>query len=78
MAGWGGWNRFLPEGAALAHAYSLGLGSRLKPQEHATPMASQPSTNIFIGSGPAGARPQVLELARANRHGLIAGATGTG
>ncbi|TXC71778.1 DUF853 family protein [Sphingomonas ginsenosidivorax] len=31
---------------------------------------------IFIGQG--GGRPQVLELKRANRHGLIAGATGTG
>jgi DNA helicase HerA-like ATPase len=31
--------------------------------------------NIFIG---AGAKPQYLELARANRHGLITGATGTG
>jgi DNA helicase HerA-like ATPase len=33
---------------------------------------------IFIGSGPGGAQPQQLELPRANRHGLIAGATGTG
>ena len=32
---------------------------------------------IFIGLGANGER-QVLELARANRHGLIAGATGTG
>ncbi len=40
-------------------------------------MASQP-TSIFIGSGPGGAKPQALELGRANRHGLIAGATGTG
>ena len=40
-------------------------------------MASQP-TSIFIGSGPGGAHPQSLELKRANRHGLIAGATGTG
>ncbi|WP_445193827.1 helicase HerA-like domain-containing protein [Sphingomonas sp. Tas61C01] len=31
---------------------------------------------IFIGTG--GGKPQVLELKRANRHGLIAGATGTG
>ncbi len=31
---------------------------------------------IFIGQG--GGKPQVLELKRANRHGLIAGATGTG
>ncbi len=31
---------------------------------------------IFIGS--AGGTPQVLNLRRANRHGLIAGATGTG
>ncbi len=33
---------------------------------------------ILIGSGAGGANPQRLELARANRHGLIAGATGTG
>ncbi|HET9429461.1 MAG TPA: helicase HerA-like domain-containing protein, partial [Allosphingosinicella sp.] len=41
-------------------------------------MASNPATSIFIGAGPGGARPQQLELKRANRHGLIAGATGTG
>ena len=40
-------------------------------------MASQPNS-IFIGAGPGGAQPQQLELKRANRHGLIAGATGTG
>ena len=40
-------------------------------------MADQP-TSIFIGAGPGGANPQRLELKRANRHGLIAGATGTG
>ena len=40
-------------------------------------MADQ-STNIFIGAGAGGANPQRLELKRANRHGLIAGATGTG
>ncbi len=34
--------------------------------------------SIFIGAGEAGAKPQVLNLKRANRHGLIAGATGTG
>ena len=33
---------------------------------------------IFIGAGPGGEHPQQLELSRANRHGLIAGATGTG
>ncbi|HEU5286682.1 MAG TPA: helicase HerA-like domain-containing protein [Sphingomicrobium sp.] len=33
---------------------------------------------IFIGSGAGGTDPQQLELSRANRHGLIAGATGTG
>lgn len=33
---------------------------------------------IYIGSGAGGAEPQQLELSRANRHGLIAGATGTG
>jgi len=34
--------------------------------------------SIFIGAEGGGANPQVLELSRANRHGLIAGATGTG
>ncbi|MDB5684575.1 MAG: hypothetical protein JWM75_2273 [Sphingomonas bacterium] len=34
------------------------------------------ATSIFIGRGGDG--PQCLELRRANRHGLIAGATGTG
>jgi uncharacterized protein len=33
---------------------------------------------LFIGAGPGGEYPQQLELSRANRHGLIAGATGTG
>jgi DNA helicase HerA-like ATPase len=33
---------------------------------------------IYIGAGAGGANPQQLELKRANRHGLIAGATGTG
>ncbi|MEN2787129.1 helicase HerA-like domain-containing protein [Sphingomonas qilianensis] len=43
-------------------------------------MADGPITSgpIFIGSAPGGATPQNLELKRANRHGLIAGATGTG
>ena len=36
------------------------------------------ATSIFIGSEAGGANPQALELSRANRHGLIAGATGTG
>ena len=40
-------------------------------------MGDQP-TKIFIGAGSGGANPQHLELKRANRHGLIAGATGTG
>src|SRR4029453_234084 len=40
-------------------------------------MADQPTT-IFIGAGPGGVHPQALQLSRANRHGLIAGATGTG
>jgi DNA helicase HerA-like ATPase len=35
------------------------------------------TTSIFIGANAAGLRQQ-LELKRANRHGLIAGATGTG
>ena len=34
--------------------------------------------DILIGAGPGGENPQRLDLARANRHGLIAGATGTG
>ena len=33
---------------------------------------------IFIGAQSGGGDPQYLELKRANRHGLIAGATGTG
>jgi DNA helicase HerA-like ATPase len=33
---------------------------------------------IFIGAGPGGTDAQRLQLKRANRHGLIAGATGTG
>src|SRR5687768_16433270 len=41
-------------------------------------MATQPPTSIYIGAGAGGAKPQQLELKRANRHGLIAGATGTG
>jgi uncharacterized protein len=40
-------------------------------------MAEQGSS-IFIGAGPGGTQPQALQLSRANRHGLIAGATGTG
>ena len=35
-------------------------------------------SSIFIGAESGGANPQNLELRRANRHGLIAGATGTG
>ncbi|MFZ4748455.1 MAG: helicase HerA-like domain-containing protein, partial [Sphingomonas sp.] len=34
--------------------------------------------SIFIGAASGGTQPQVLNLKRANRHGLIAGATGTG
>jgi DNA helicase HerA-like ATPase len=40
-------------------------------------MADQPSS-IYIGAGSGGVQPQALQLSRANRHGLIAGATGTG
>ena len=36
------------------------------------------SGSIFIGAEAGGKNPQRLELSRANRHGLIAGATGTG
>ena len=35
-------------------------------------------SSIFIGGRSGGGSPQCLELKRANRHGLIAGATGTG
>jgi hypothetical protein len=36
------------------------------------------SDGIFIGAGEGGVAPQRLDLRCANRHGLIAGATGTG
>ncbi len=36
------------------------------------------SDSIFIGASEGGGHPQALNLKRANRHGLIAGATGTG
>ncbi len=36
------------------------------------------STTVFIGAQSGGASPQAMVLKRANRHGLIAGATGTG
>ena len=39
---------------------------------------SDEATSIFIGAGQGGADPQHLPLRLANRHGLIAGATGTG
>jgi len=38
--------------------------------------AAPPTASILIGASPGG--PQTLALKRANRHGLIAGATGTG
>jgi hypothetical protein len=41
-------------------------------------MAGDATSSIFIGAAPGGANPQRLELSRANRHGLITGATGTG
>ena len=41
-------------------------------------MPGEPTSGIFIGCEAGGANPQQLELKRANRHGLIAGATGTG
>lgn len=41
-------------------------------------MAGDATSSIFIGAASGGANPQRLELSRANRHGLIAGATGTG
>jgi DNA helicase HerA-like ATPase len=41
-------------------------------------MADDATSGIFIGSAAGGANPQQLELKRTNRHGLIAGATGTG
>ncbi len=36
------------------------------------------ASGIFIGAAAGGANPRYLDLRRANRHGLIAGATGTG
>jgi DNA helicase HerA-like ATPase len=44
---------------------------------HFRPGAAAHMDNIFIGLGANGER-QTLRLSRANRHGLIAGATGTG
>ena len=41
-------------------------------------MADEATSGIFIGSAAGGGNPQQLELKRTNRHGLIAGATGTG
>lgn len=41
-------------------------------------MAKDTQDGIFIGANDGGAGPQFLTLKRANRHGLIAGATGTG
>lgn len=40
--------------------------------------ATVTSSELFIGAAAGGAHPQNLVLKRANRHGLIAGATGTG
>ena len=42
-------------------------------------MVQVPDGTLFVGAGPEGeGGPQVLRLDRANRHGLVAGATGTG
>ncbi len=41
-------------------------------------MAKDQDGAIFIGADEGGGNPQYLTLRRANRHGLIAGATGTG
>ncbi len=41
-------------------------------------MATDRDDAIFIGAKDGGGNPQFLSLKRANRHGLIAGATGTG
>ena len=38
-------------------------------------MSGEAAGGIFIGSAAGGSNPQRLELSRANRHGLIAGAT---
>ncbi|WP_375272304.1 helicase HerA-like domain-containing protein [Sphingomonas sp.] len=43
-----------------------------------TDTSSTPAPGIFVGADVGGAHPQRLDLRRANRHGLIAGATGTG
>src|SRR5689334_17271989 len=55
-----------------ARLASRGGASQVAPPKLENPMA----TNIDIGVAPEG--PQSLALKRANRHGLIAGATGTG
>ncbi len=41
-------------------------------------MAKDQDGAIFVGASEGGASPQYLTLKRANRHGLVAGATGTG
>lgn len=41
-------------------------------------MANDQDGAIFVGANDGGGNPQYLTLKRANRHGLIAGATGTG
>lgn len=41
-------------------------------------MTTDTETTIFVGAREGGENPQHLILRRANRHGLIAGATGTG
>jgi DNA helicase HerA-like ATPase len=43
-----------------------------------TNATSAAPVGIFIGANAGGTKPQYLDLKRANRHGLIAGATGTG
>ena len=44
-------------------------------QQMEFPMVDVPEGTLFVGMADA---PQVLRLDRANRHGLVAGATGTG
>jgi len=41
-------------------------------------MYQDTAENLFVGAGEDAGNPQWLALKRANRHGLIAGATGTG
>lgn len=71
------------QGGTGTGAPEAGVTAGLTPQGAAQPgggtAAPSQADRIFIGGGgPGHAEPQALLLALANRHGLIAGATGTG